>query len=356
MTQQTTDQELVPSWKIKLNGSPLAAEVVPDVLAVEVEQHINGADAADISINAWDMVSQELRWLDDGTFAEGSELEVLIGYGEEPESLFKGEIVALQVDYGADQPPVMHVEAFDMLHRLRRGRHTRTFNNIKDSELAAQIAQELQLEAEVEDSTIVHTHLFQHNQSDIDFLRERARRIHFELDVEQGKLRFRPWANNRGKAVTLSYGEDLKSFNLRLSTLSQVKKVIVRGWDVATKEAIVGLGQAGDEVTKMNGQTLGPALVGSAFGESEEVVVEQAVFDQAEADQIAKAVFNRMTMELVKAEGECLGNPLIAAGEVIEIARLGQRMSGLYYLLGAHHIIDGEGYRTKLFCQRNAVS
>ncbi len=356
MPQQETQQELVPGWKIKLDGSELATDLVPDVTSVEVEQHVDGADAFDLTVNVWDVVSQDFQWLDDGTFEVGRELEVLIGHGEDLESLIRGEIVALRVDYGAEMAPVLHVEGYDQLHRFRRGRQTQTFTNVKDSQVAEQIAQDMQLQAEVEDSRIVHAHLFQVNQSNVDFLRERARRIHYQLDVIDGTLLFRPAAHGRGKTTQLSYRDDLKSFSVRLSTQSQVKKVVVKGWNPAAKEAIVGLGQVGDEATRMGGQNLGPSVAADAFGDFEELILDRAVFDQSEADQIAKALFDHMSLQFIKAEGECIGNAQIRAGEVVEIGNLGQRLSGLYCLAVAHHVIDEEGYRSRLACQRNATS
>ncbi len=355
MTQEA-HQQLVPGWRIRLDGSPLPAELVPDVLSVEVEQHVAGADAFAVAVNVWDPGTQQFQWLDDGTFAEGSELEVLIGYGEELTSLIRGEIVALAVDYGAEMTPVLHVEGYDKLHRLRRGRHTRTFTNVKDSELAERIAREMQLQAEVEDSGIVHPHLFQYNQSNVDFLAERGRRIHYELDVVDGTLYFRKSAHYRGKTTSLDYRRELMSFNVRLSTLSQVKKVVVRGWSTAAKKAVVGLGQVGDEVTTMGGSDLGAALTANAFGDCEEVILDRPVEEQAAADQVAKAVFNRMSLGFIKAEGECIGNPGVRAGEVVEIGNLGQRLSGPYYVTKAHHVIDEDGYRTRLAARRNATS
>ncbi len=351
-----SQQELIPEWKIKLNGSDLSHEIVSDVLGVEVEQHINGADTFDITLSAWDAVSQELKWIDDGSFAEGSELEVLAGYGEELESLIVGEVVALQINYSAENPPVLQVEGHDKLHRFRRGRKSQTFVDIKDSELAIQIAQEMQLQTNVEDSEIVHRHLFQFNQSNIDFLQERARRIHYELDILDGVLNFRKAPYHQGKTINLNYREDLKNFNVRVSTLSQVKKVVVKGWNTTSKETIVGLGQIGDEAGMMGGSNLGVSLAENAFGEFEEVIIDKPVFDQAEADQIAKAVFNRMNLEYIKADGECIGNAKVKAGEVLEIDRLGRRLSGLYYLAMVHHIIDSDGYVTRFTCQRNATS
>ncbi len=356
MPQQTTQQELIPGWRIRLDGVELSPEVVPDILSVEVEQHVDGADTFTIAVNVWDTLAQDFQWLDDDVLVAGSELEVLVGYGEDLESLIQGEIVALEIDYGADTAPVLQVQGYDKLHRFRRGRRSQTYVNVKDSEIAESIAREMQLQVQADDSQVVHAHLFQYNQSNIDFLQERARRINYEVDVVGGTLYFRRTANDRGKTLSLNYQDDLKQFSVRLSTLAQVKKVVVRGWDVAAKEAIVGLGQAGDEISQMGGAELGVSLAENAFGAFQELVTDQPVFSQTEADQMAKSIFNRMSLQFIRGEGEAVGNALLRAGEVVEIGNLGRRLSGLYYLTRVQHLIDSDGYRTRIDCRRNAVT
>jgi uncharacterized protein len=355
MPQQTTHQELIPGFRIRIDGADLASELVPQILSVEVDQYVDGADAFTIGVNIWDSQTQDFQWLDDGTFAEGRALEILAGYGEDLQSLIRGEIVALEVEYGSESSPVLHVQGYDRLHRLRRGRRTRTYVNIKDSEVAERIAREMQLQAQTDDSGLVHAHLFQCNQSPLDFLQERARRIDYEVDVSDGTLYFRRRASGRGKTLTLQYRDDLKQFTVRLSTQTQVKRIVVRGWDPLAKEPIVGLGQAGDEISAMGGSTLGVALAEQAFGESQELVADRPVFSQNEADRMAKGLFNRMSLQFLKGEGEAIGNALLRAGEVVEIGKLGRRLSGNYYLTRVQHIIDGQGYRTCIECHRNSV-
>lgn len=339
-----------------VNRNDLAREIQLQVLSVAVEHYVDGADAFLITVNIWDGMEQELRWLDDGAFPEGSGVEIHMGYGEDLEQMIVGEIVALEVEAGAEMPPILRVEGYDKLHRFRRGRKTRSFSEVKDSQVAEQIAQEMKLTAEVENSEIVHAHLFQYNQTDIDFLQERARRINYELLIENGTLRFRKAANYLGKLEELSYRDNLKSFSVRLTTLSQVGQVVVKGWNPVSKEAIVGLGQPGDETTKMGGNDLGVAITTGAFGESKRLILDKPVFNQAEANQMAKAIFNSMSLQFIKGEGEAIGNPRLRAGQVVEILNLGERFSGLYYLTSCHHVIDSGGYLTHFTCQRNATT
>jgi uncharacterized protein len=355
MPNPTNDQELIPGAQIELDGRRLAPELAVDLLGVEVEQHANGSDAFELRFNIWDVDSQNYKWLDDGTFNEGSAVSVSMGYGEDKQRMLEGEIVALEVAYHADESPVLLVQGYDKLHRFRRSRTTRTWTERKDSEVAREIAGQLNLRAEVVDTSVVHKHLIQYNQSDIDFLSERARRIHYELDVEGGSLVFRPSAHADGKSETLEYRRDLQILDLRLTTLEQVTKVTVRGWDPLSKRAIVGLAQPGHE-RSMGGATIGAQVAERAFGAGELTVVESTVFEQSEADQFARGVFDAANLRFIEGEGQTLGRPTLRAGEVVELKKLGTRFSGRYYVTRALHVSDADGYRTQFTCRRNAVS
>ena len=230
----------------------------------------------------------------------------------------------------------------------------KALSEIKDSQIAERIAGELGLTADVQDTGIVHAYLLQNNLSDIDFLLMRARRIRYEVLIEGGTLIFREARNNLGETLALEYQKDLKWFQPRLSTAELAGEVTVRGWNPATKEAILGVGRPGDETTLMGGKQVGPALADSAFGKASAAIVEVPVASQAEADQMAKALFNDMALGLICGDGETVGNTSVAAGTTIRLAGLGTRFSGIYYVRRAEHRITPKiGYITKFHVVRN---
>lgn len=345
----------ISQYKVIINGSELPTEASVDVMSVTVSQYTQGADMFTLEVNNWNSDRQEYKWIDTDQYAVGREVEIKMGYVDNIKSLIKGEITALEPEFHSDRAPTVKVQGYDRLHRFRRGRKTRSFIEKKDSQVAEQIARELQLQSQVEDTRIVHPYLLQHNQADIDFLQERARRIRYEVDVENRTLIFRPVANNRGKAVTLAFKDKLKTFYPRMTTMDQVSEVVVQGWNPKTKEAIIGRAKAGDETGKMGGAKTGPVLTDGAFGTTKTVVVDRYLFNQAEAEQIAKARYNEIALDFITGEGTAIGNPDLKAGEVTEITRLGQRFSGHYYITAACHVINQKGYLTHLCVQRNAL-
>ncbi|WP_338699873.1 hypothetical protein V5279_18905 [Bradyrhizobium sp. 26S5] len=326
-----------------------------DILEVMVTQHVEGGDLFDITVNTQNAENQRLKWVDAAEFTPGNRMEIQAGYRGKVATLMRGEITALKVNYASDKPTVVKVQGFDRLHRLRRGKKTRVFNDVKDSQVAERIAGELGLAPQVQDSGIVHPYLLQNNLSDIDFLLMRARRIRYELLISGDKLVFREAANNLGEAISLEYPMDLKWFQPRLSTADLVGEITVRGWNPASKEPILGVGKTGDETSLMGGRQAGPALGDAAFGASASAVAEIPVVSQAEADQIAKAFFNEMALGLITGEGEIVGNASFIPGTTARLQGLGDRFNGIYYIRRAEHrIAPKTGYVTRFQAVRSA--
>lgn len=348
------DPKSSPESRVLINGVEISPDLRVDILEIMVAQHVEGGDMFDIKVNTLDSQSLRLKWVDAQELAPGNRLEIQVGYRGTLTTILAGEITALTVKYEADQAAVICVQGFDKLHRLRRGRKTRAFNSIKDSQVAERIATELGLTPDVQDTSIVHPYLLQNNLSDIDFLLMRARRIRYEVLITGQKLVFRQAANHLGATLSLEYQKDLKWFHPRLSTTNLTSELSVRGWNPATKEAILGVAKAGDETTRMGGQQVGPAIVNASFGKTTEAIVEIPVASQAEADQMAKAMFNDMALGLIVGDGEAVGTTGLKAGTTIRLLGLGTRFTGVYYVRRAEHKIGPKiGYVTKFNVVRN---
>lgn len=344
-----------PEQLILLNGVEMPTEMRVDVLETVVSQHVEGGDSFQIRMNALDSTNQRLKWVDATELEPGTAVEIRFGYLGKLDTMIKGEITALHTEFPSDGPALLLVQGFDRLHRFRRGRRTRVFAELKDSQIAQQIATELGLTPDVTDTTVVHKYVLQGNLSDMDFLLERARRIGYEVLVNNQTLTFRPNARHLGDVAQLEYMTDLMTFSIRLSTARQTSEVSVRGWDPDAKEAVLGVARAGDETTRMDGDSLGAEMAEKAFLRTTTTIVDIPVYSQAEADQIAKARFNEMAAELLSGEATAVGRTDLRAGATVRMTGLGTRLSGIYYVNRAEHRLGPEeGYVTTLGVERSA--
>lgn len=351
------NKPLVPAFDVLVDGSPLPVEAVTHVAEVVVEESVAWPSMFSVEVEGSDDLEDPYRWIDDTSlFALGGSLEVKLGYGDDLESVFRGEITGLEPSFAGRLYPTLVVRGYDRRHRLQRGRRTRTFLKQKDSQIASAVAAAAGLSAEVTDSSVVHDYVVQANQTDWEFLQERARRIGFEVVVADKKLILRPAANDKGEALTVTPDDHLLEFAPRLSAARQVDAVSLRAWDPAGKKGIVGEAGAADVSSTMGGQKSGPKLAADAFGAAAGVLSAYPVATQAEADQVAKAQLNDLALSLVEGEGTCLGRTDLRAGKVIKIDGVGKRFGGRYYVTDAVHRYDARrGYTTSFTVRRNAT-
>src|SRR5262249_48075595 len=292
-----------PGFSVKINGRDLPLEAKVEVTRVVVEDSLDSAGAFAIELNNLDADTQTVKWSDASLFDPGSVVEIQMGYVEALETVMVGEITGLELSFPERARALLTVRGQDRLHRFRRGRRTRSYLQVKDSGVAEQLAGDLGLGHDVEDSREVHPYLLQLNQTDIDFLLTRARAIGYELLVDDRTLHFRKRKNDRGKTVTLTFSHGLLTFYAYLSTADQVSEVTVRGWDPKARQALVGRARPADVTGKMQGSEVGPAAAQRLFGTRVRTIVDQPVTTQNEADLLARGVLNEMALGYIVGEG-----------------------------------------------------
>jgi phage protein D len=347
---------VVPDFDVIINGTAITAEVQAHVVSVSVDDQAALPSMFTLEMGGSDVQGEEIPWIDDeDLFSIGHVVEIKMGYADNLETLFKGELTAIEPDFAFDRLPSLTVRGYDRRHRLQLGRKTKTFVQQKDSDIASQVASGAGLTADATDSTVVHDYVVQANQTDMEFLQERARRIQYEVGIDDKTLFFRPVKNDASEALTLSMEDDLLEFYPRLTASSQISEVKVMGWSPKEKKVLTGQAGVGDESSTMGGQKSGAKLVQSAFGDVKGVIVTNPFMTQAEADQMAQARFNERVLMLISGEGVCKGRTDLRSGTVVKIDGVGKRFSGQYYVTGVvHQYRPQHSYETHFTIRRNA--
>ena len=352
---ETQDQQntllLTPSFKILIDGQALPPRIEARVLSIKAESNLEILDMFEIRF-----YDHDLMLVNSDDLAIGKPIELKLGYQENQlTSVATCEIISWEPEYPPGGAAYLTVRGYDKSFRLSREKKSRSFVEMKDSDIATQIAQEMNLTPHVDSTPEVHPYVFQRNQANLEFLLERAQRINFEMYIEGSDLYFRNPLSNQAGSVTLKWGESLISFAPRLSSFNQVSEVIVKGWDPSSKKEIVGKAGSGDEHTNLGGTQTATEIAESAHGATQTFKVTQPISSQAEADALARAHFNRLSMNFITGEGKALGNPAIKAGAVIDIEGLGDKFTGSYYVVRANHIFNAAGYVTMFEVKKNSL-
>lgn len=333
---------LFDQCQMQIDGEDAPEELMRAVEQIRVEQGLHLPSLCMLRLK-----DDRLDLVDGSTFDVGKGLKIEMGRESETDAVFEGEIVGLELLPTGEGSTTLVVRSYDRSHRLHRGRKTRSFVQVTDSDLAQRIAREVGLTPDVESTSEVYEYVLQDNRTNYQFLRERAERIGFSFWVEGEQIHFRRPAANPPSPVTLPWGDRLQQFHPILSVGGQVNEVVVRGWDPAQKRAIVGRATSGRGAPEIGEESTGGELAQQAFGEAQAVVVHRPVATQAEADALAQALCDELGNAFVRADGRALGSSDICPGALLEIQNLGERFSGRYYVTQAVHSISNRaGYRT----------
>jgi phage protein D len=360
------DQEFyVPYFEVKLKNAALGQDVVRDIIQVSYKDSLENIDSFEITINNWDSEKRTFKYSDTDLFLPGNDIELWMGYYGKSKLILmlKGEITTLKPSFPSGGQPTLSISGLNPLHNLRKKQESHKYEKLKDSDIASQIAGRLGVsirnDAAAKAKEETYEHIFQNNQYDIVFLMERARKIGYDLFVEDtpsgDQIYFGPTVNLRQTTYRLTYGRSLIQFTPNLDVSNQVSKVTVRGSDAA-KKVKYDVTVTRSEIAL---QGLGcPAMqqaLEKSFEDREEVITDKPVNSEQEARTLARETLERNAKQMVKGSGSTVGLPDLRAGSALEIDGLDSCFSGRYFVTATTHTIGGSGYTTQFECRREEV-
>ena len=339
---------------VQMDGSEHAA-LTDGLEALLVEETPEGLYRCEATFGNWGPKNGSVTYLylDRDALDFGKSISIVAGDGDAAGVIFAGHITGIEAEYPQTHPPAVTVLAEDRLQDLRMVRRTRTFEQMSDRDVFDQVASAHGLQRTLDVDGPTHDVLAQVNQSDLAFLRERARAVDAELWLEGDALHVVAAARlNRGQ-VTLAYGSGLFEFSALADVARQRTRMTVSGWDVDAKQGIAS--QAGPAAlqSELGGLVSGASVLSQAFGERAEQLAHLAPVTQDEARALAEAQFRMIGRRFVTGRGVAEGDSRIRVGARVTLERLGGLFDGEYTVSGARHTFDGQhGYRTRFVVER----
>ncbi len=389
---------VTPGIKVGLVGLPMSPTNSSKLIRAVVDTHLLLPDMFELTFNdvAGTVVS-------DANLSIGTPLQISGAKSGDtsPTTLIKGEITSIEA-ICVDGTILSVVRGYERAHRLQRARRTKTYVNMKDSDIARQVASNAGLTiGTIDASKTTHDHISQFAQTDWEFLTQRAREIGFETGVSQGKFFFRKAsgepagglggalasaasavASALGMGGGLVFKQNLLTFLPRISAANITPDVEVRLWDSKSAGVVVGKAPAASGTAKITGQdpaalaksfTDGllpplpslPALppipglpkldFGSAPSNTAFVVVNRPLANgsaaSGAADEMAQGLANHVSSTFAEAEGDAVGDPAIQAGSQVDIKGVPKMFVGKWTVTNARHVFDPleGGYHTRFW-------
>ena len=322
------------------------------LLSMSIVENIDGLYRCEVLAVNWGNVNRNLGYLyfDRKTLDLGQTFTVK--YGQD--TIFDGRISGLEANYPRSTPPELNVLAEDRFQDLRMTRRTRTFMKVSDTDVISQIANEHGLNPVIDVTGPQYNLLAQVNQSDLAFLRERARSIDAELWMDGKTLHAQSRTKRNAGTVSLTYGRELQELTVMADLAHQRTSVIASGWDVTSKSALSH--EATEDVIsgELNGGSSGASILASTFGQRKEVLAHTVPLSSGEAQAVAESFFKKSARCFVVSRGVTDMNSNLRVGSYVELLKLGPLFSGKYYLTEVKYLFsnDTSGIRVEFTAER----
>lgn len=324
------------------------------LVSMIIRENTNGLYRAEVLFDNWGEKNNNLDFLyfDRQTLDFGKVLKIKLG----TDTYFDGRIMAVEAQFGAAQTPQINVLAEDRFQDLRMNRRTRTFADASDSDVINQIASDHGLTPNVNVDGPTYKVLAQINQSDLAFLRERARAIDAELWMTGGTLNAKTHTDRGNGALEMIHGGKLHEFSVIADLAMQRTSVSVSGWDVSSKSALKH--ESDDSVIsgELGSDTSGPSILQSALGARKESLVHTIPLTSQEAQSTADAYFKMSARRFVVGHGVAETDLDLRVGSYVNLTGLGPMFSGKYYVSEVRHMFDRRrGLRSEFTGERPGI-
>jgi phage protein D len=268
--------------------------------------------------------------------------------GDDSTTIFKGKIIGLEPNFTGGQKTRLTIRAMNSFHELIRKKSSTTYANKTDQQILQEVAGRsgLSLQFKHDSPPAAYKNVYQHNQTDMEFLRTRAARIGCHVWCVDKTLYCKQPDLGAGPIFEVKLAAEagasaLLSFTPRTGSSHIVKKITVKGWNPETKALITG--EATAKNSSLGGQNA--AAASGDLGENESFTVDQPIWDAKEAKCLAEAKLQEASLTYMTGEARITGNAKADLGKIVKItsnedpaASPGDDpFNGKYYIMGLTH-------------------
>ncbi|ACU73254.1 Rhs element Vgr protein [Catenulispora acidiphila DSM 44928] len=273
----------------------------------------------------------------------------------EDQPLITGQVTGIEADYsGGDFYTV--IRGMDHAFKLLRKRRVALYKNMSASDIVRQVAGQHGVAIGKIESTPPPPPDSQTSQPNVDdwtFLQSLAERagkvVYFD---NKGLLHFRAPV----KAVPLTglsadkspyvleFGANTLRCRSGFTAADQVSMVSSRGWNMVTKQTLIGRAQAAANPDVLAG--LSPAQVSRPFGTGTLVETGTPYVSQSETDSAAKSLATDVTSSFAELEVAVRGTPQLLPDKSVTLTKAGTPFDGAYTVTGVRHLFEHGTYET----------
>ena len=327
------------------NGTAIPGTI--QIVSVSVKKTINKIPLAEIVILDGDMPGKDFPVSNTDVFKPGSTIKINAGYGSaQEETIFVGVVVKHGIKITGDNYSRLVIECRDAAVAMTIGRNNANYVDSKDSDIITKlIGNYSALTSDIDATTTQYKELVQYYCTDWDFMLSRAEVNGLLVVVDGAKVAVKAPATSGTPQLTVTYGIDLIEFHANIDARTQFSKVQGWSWDMKTQKAVKQ--EAAPQTLNTQGDldsaTLAKVIGLSSFFLQTPAQLESTALKSWVDGQQVKAGLAR-----IQGRMSFQGSAKAKAGELIELAGVGNRFNGNVFVSSVHHVVAEGSWITEV--------
>ncbi len=330
------------TFTIKSSGSPISDDI--RVHTIEVDKGVNQIPIAKVVVVDGSPATETFGVSSSDTFIPGNKITIEAGYDDNNQVIFEGIVTKqhIQIDQGVGS--VLLIECRDEAIKMGVGRKSVSYSKKKDSDiLSSIIGQYSGLTADVTSTQTEWPEQVQYYATDWDFLLTRAEANGMIVTALNGKVAVFDPSKDTTPVLTVTYGDDLLTFNASLDSVSQLGAAKATSWDFSSQKTI-----SGNAASSYAGPgNLSSKKLSEVVGLSNYELQSTAPIQQADLTNWSKAALVKSAYSKIQGEVTFQGSNLAEPGTYITLAGLGDRFNGDHIISNVHHVIEAGSWTTE---------
>ena len=315
------------------------------LLAVNVTKSANRISSARIVYLDGAAASGDFSLSNSDSFVPGQEVEILAGTTGDPVTLFKGIAIRQSLKVRDHCAPQLVVECRHKAVKLTVGPKNAYFFDRKDSEIIESLLRNAGLEAEVENTAVIHKQQVQYSCSDWDFLLMRAEANGKLVFTADDRVIVKSPATGGQAVCELRFGATILEMDTQIDARQQYSSVKSATWDATQQELVEK--EAADPGINGPGN-LGCDELAAVVG-LDHYHLQHAALAGDEAQAWADARWLKSQFSRVNGRVKCEGIATVNPGDTVTLGGIGERYNGDVFVSGVRHDFDlVQGWKTNL--------
>ena len=343
------NRTLTPVWIAYVDGVRLGTGYEGALKRIYIHDRLDFAGTASLLFG-----SSPADFCNDGTFTIGSEVSIHLGYKDDVQEVFAGEVTGFAPRLDEYSAPLMEVKIHSKLHRLNKGTRCASFEHKTPAGIIRDIVQGYNLNADVEDFGPEYNYIEQSSYTDHGYILYLAGKYGKSVYCNGNTVHVKTEITPTDDDVVLEWGKTIISARTKTDLAAQLFAVTATGWDMRKCSGFTATATMKDVPLKIGGEYCWEDNAKGYDSHKVGQLSSSSFTDEKDAMEVARSVLLGRSLQFQSCEAKTEGNCRIRPGNRLTVKYLGRQSDGEYLVYSVEHSLSAQdGYFTTCHLKRN---